>query len=120
MFNPPHSSHFAGVRERQIGTIRRVLDAILLELGKHQLTNELLITLLAEVSAIVNAQPITAISSDPDDPCPKTCICVDNGEEANIKLINSGYTGGKNTYKICRFGQNGISVNGILRLVILF
>ena len=29
-FNPPHASHFGGVWERQRGTIRRVLDAMLL------------------------------------------------------------------------------------------
>ena len=54
-FKPPHASHFGGVWERQIGTIHRLLDAMLLELGKPQLTHELLVTLLAEVSAIVNA-----------------------------------------------------------------
>ena len=68
--NPPHASHFGGVWERQIGTIRRALDAMLLELGKPQLTHELLVTLLAEVSAIVNARPIATISSDIDDPQP--------------------------------------------------
>ena len=68
--NPPHASHFGGVWERQIGTIHRVLDAMLLELGKPQLTHELLVTLLAEVSAVVNARPIAAIPSDVDDPQP--------------------------------------------------
>jgi hypothetical protein len=66
LFNPPHSSHFGGVWERQIGTVRRVLDGMLLELGKHQLTHGLLITLLAEVSAIVKARPIAIIPTDTD------------------------------------------------------
>ena len=70
MFNPPHASHFGGSWERQIGTIRRVLDAMLLELGPRQLTHELLVTLLTEVSAIVNARPIAAIPSDIDEPQP--------------------------------------------------
>lgn len=69
-FNPPHASHFGGVWERQIGTIRRVLDAMLLELGNPQLTHELLVTLLAEVSAIVNARPIATVPSDVEDPQP--------------------------------------------------
>ena len=69
LLNSPHSSRFGGVWERQIiAAICRVLDAILLELGKHQPTNELLVTLLAEVSATVNARPITPISSDANDP----------------------------------------------------
>lgn len=51
-------------------TIRRVLDAMFAELGRTQLTHELLITLMAEVVAIVNARPISALPSDPDDPRP--------------------------------------------------
>ena len=69
-FNPPHASHFGGVWERQINTIRRVLDAMFAELGKTQLTHELLVTLMAEVTAIVNARPISALPSDTDDPQP--------------------------------------------------
>lgn len=53
--NPPHASHFGGVWERQIYTIRRVLDGMFVELGKTQLTDELLVTLMAEVTGIVNA-----------------------------------------------------------------
>ena len=64
-FNPPHASHFGGVWERQINTIRRVLDAMFAELGKTQLTHKLLVTLMAEVVAIVNARPISALPSDP-------------------------------------------------------
>lgn len=69
-FSPPHASHFGGVWERQILTIRRVLDAMFVELGREQLTHELLVTLMAEVTAIVNARPIAAIPSDTDDPLP--------------------------------------------------
>ena len=43
---------------------------MLLELGKPQLTHELLVTLLAEVSAIVNARPIATVSSDVEEPQP--------------------------------------------------
>ena len=72
LFNPPHASHFGGVWERQIGTIRRVLDAMLLEIGAQRLTHELLTTLMAEVTAIVNARPIATIPSDDDEPQPLT------------------------------------------------
>ena len=71
-FNPPHASHFGGVWERQIGTIRRVLDAMLLNIGSSQLDDELLSTLMAEASSIVNSRPITTISSDVDQPTPLT------------------------------------------------
>ena len=70
IFIPPHTSHFGGAWERQIGTIRRVLEAMFAELGSHQLTHELLVTLMAEVTAIVNARPISAIPTDADEPQP--------------------------------------------------
>ena len=70
IFNPPHASHFGGAWERQIGTIRRVLGAMFAKLGSHQLTHELLVTLMAEVTAIVNARPISAIPTDADEPQP--------------------------------------------------
>ena len=69
-FNPPYSSHFGGVWERQIRTIRSVLDAILAENSNVNLTHELLSTFMAEVTAIVNARPIAALPSDVDDPQP--------------------------------------------------
>ena len=69
-FNPPHASHFGGVWERQINTIRHVLDAMFTELGQSQLTHELLVTLMAEVVAIVNARLIAALPSNTDDPQP--------------------------------------------------
>jgi len=40
------------------------------ELGSHQLTHELLVTLMAEVTAIVNARPIALVSTDVDEPQP--------------------------------------------------
>lgn len=72
ILNPTHTSHFGGVWERQIGTIRRVLDAVLLEIGCPQLSHELLVTLMAEVTGIVNGRPITLIPSDVDEPHPLT------------------------------------------------
>ncbi len=66
IFNPPHASCFGGVWERQIGTIRRVLDVVIAKLGPRQLTHDLLVTLMAEASAIVNARPIAALPTDPD------------------------------------------------------
>ena len=52
IFNPPHASHYGGVWERQIGTIRHILNDMLLELGARQLTHELLVTTMSEVAAI--------------------------------------------------------------------
>lgn len=75
IFNAPHSSHMGGVWERMIGVSRRILESMLL--NTHNLTHDVLITLMAEVSAIINARPIVAVSSDPDSPevlCPSALL----------------------------------------------
>jgi len=67
-FNPPHASHMAGSWERMIGVSRRILDAILLQHGNAKLTHEVLVTFMSEVTAIVNARPLTTVSTDPEHP----------------------------------------------------
>lgn len=67
LFNP-HSSHVGGVWERMIGMARRILDNMLLQAGRVQLTHEILTTFLAEVTAIINAHPLIPVSSDPEHP----------------------------------------------------
>ena len=58
VFNPPSASHFGGVFERQIGSIRKVLSGLLLE-QRSSLSDECLPTLLYEVSAIINCRPLS-------------------------------------------------------------
>ena len=67
-FNPPHASHMGGPWERMIGTIRRILDSMLLDTHGARLTHEVLSTLMAEVCAIVNSRPIVPVSSDVESP----------------------------------------------------
>lgn len=67
-FNPPHASHMGGSWERMIGVTRKILDAMLLEHRNAKLTHEILVTLMAEVTAIVNARPLTEVSTDPENP----------------------------------------------------
>lgn len=57
-----------GVWERMIGVTRRILDCMFLQTGRTQLTHEVLCTLMAEVSAIINARPLIPVSSDPFSP----------------------------------------------------
>jgi hypothetical protein len=66
IFNAPHSSHMGGVWERMIGISRRILESMLCNV--HNLTHDVLATLMAEVSAIINARPIVPVSTDPDCP----------------------------------------------------
>ncbi|XP_057209258.1 uncharacterized protein LOC130566061 isoform X1 [Triplophysa rosa] len=67
-FNPPHASHMGGAWERMIGVTRRILDGMLLQMYHNHLTHEVLCTLMAEVSAIINARPLVPVSSDPCSP----------------------------------------------------
>lgn len=83
IFNPPRASHFGGVWERMIGTIRRVLNSMLSE-HKTDLSHDILCTFMAEVSAIVNARPLVAVSSDPDVP-----FILSPNQLLTQKLLNS-------------------------------
>ena len=65
IFNPPAGSHHGGVWERCIRTTRKVMKALLKE---QPLDDEGLLTLMAEVEAIINGRPITKVSDDPRDP----------------------------------------------------
>ncbi|TWW74375.1 hypothetical protein D4764_14G0003760 [Takifugu flavidus] len=67
-FNAPHSSHMGGAWERLIGVSRRILDGLLIKDGHTRLTHEVLSTLMAEVMAIMNAQPLVPISYDAEIP----------------------------------------------------
>ena len=72
IFNPPHASHFGGVWERKIQSIKRVLDSCVLELGPRTLSRDEMHTLFQEAASIVNKTPLTGISAHPDDPLPIT------------------------------------------------
>nr|XP_049576325.1 uncharacterized protein LOC125968877 [Syngnathus scovelli] len=63
-FNAPHSSHMGGVWERMIGLARNILDGLLSKGPTTRLTHEVLVTLMAEVVAIMNARPLVPVSTD--------------------------------------------------------
>lgn len=70
--NPPHASHFGGVWERKIGSIRRILEACILEISPRKLSRDELHTFLQEAVAIINNTPMWEISNDVNDPYPLT------------------------------------------------
>eukprot|EP00096_Caligus_rogercresseyi_P015142 TRINITY_DN7584_c0_g1_i1.p1 TRINITY_DN7584_c0_g1~~TRINITY_DN7584_c0_g1_i1.p1 ORF type:complete len:574 (+),score=14.54 TRINITY_DN7584_c0_g1_i1:174-1724(+) len=72
ILNPPHASHFGGVWERKIGSVRRILEGAILKTGPKQLNRDELHTLFMEAMAIVNATPLWEVSADPNDPAPIT------------------------------------------------
>ena len=74
LFNPLHASHTGVAWERMIGVARRVLEAMLADVSPKHLTHEVLTTLMAEVSAIVNGRPLVPVSNDPEVLTPATLL----------------------------------------------
>ena len=64
-FSPPSAPHFGGVWERLVQSTKRTLYVIL---GDQTTTDEILITVVAEVEAILNGRPLTHVSVDPQEP----------------------------------------------------
>ena len=72
-FNPPAAPHFGGSWEREIRSIKKVLNALCFEFeGKIRMTDEILSTFMCEVENILNNRPLTSLSDDPSDPEPLT------------------------------------------------
>ncbi|XP_071498147.1 uncharacterized protein [Diadema antillarum] len=70
--NVPHASHMGGVWERQIQTVRRVLEPLMKSAGS-QLDDEAFRTFMTEAEAIINSRPLTTSGlSDHETPEPLT------------------------------------------------
>ncbi len=63
-FNPPTGSHFGGIWERLIRSVRKILSSILRE---QSLDEEGLYTLFCEFESILNNRPISRASMDIND-----------------------------------------------------
>ena len=68
-YNPPTASHMGGAWERLIRSIRHVLKAVL---DEQRITDESLVTAIAEVEKILNDRPLTSVENQPDDLRPLT------------------------------------------------
>ncbi|KAK3737865.1 hypothetical protein QZH41_007295, partial [Actinostola sp. cb2023] len=104
IFNPPHASHFGGVWERQIRTIRSILDAMLTQIGSSQLTHELLSTLMAEQRSVLSLLPLETSSQ-------KICTREGDGEESNTWQTSFGPDGNESTYRTYNDVRNGKNSN---------
>ena len=72
-FNPPSAPHHGGCWEREIRSLKKVLNALCSEFsGKLKMTDELLLTFMCEVENILNNRPLTSLTDDPSDPEPLT------------------------------------------------
>ncbi|XP_038077334.1 uncharacterized protein LOC119745182 [Patiria miniata] len=65
-FNPPAGSHFGGIWERLIRSVRKILYSLMREQNVH-LSDEALQTLLCEVEAVMNGRPLTECPNSPND-----------------------------------------------------
>ena len=63
-FNPPAAPHFGGVWERLVKSAKRALKAIV---GNQRVTDETLLTFMAEAESLMNGRPLTHVSSDCND-----------------------------------------------------
>ena len=70
--NPPGASHFGGVYERKIGSVRRILESFFAKHSNQCLSRDEMNTLLQEAVSIINATPLYGITDDPNDPYPIT------------------------------------------------
>eukprot|EP00117_Sycon_ciliatum_P044560 scpid87342/ scgid32128/ len=64
VFNPPAAPWFGGFYERLVGCVKSPLKKVL---GKTMLKPDELRTVLAEIEAVVNARPLTKVSTDVSD-----------------------------------------------------
>ena len=63
-FSPPASPHFGGSWERLVRSAKRALYAVI---GDRAVTDEMLLTVMAEVEGLLNSRPLTHVSTDPND-----------------------------------------------------
>ncbi|KAG1656803.1 Hydroxysteroid dehydrogenase-like protein 2 [Nymphon striatum] len=63
---PPYSSHFGGVYERQIRTVRQVLQSMLFD-QQFKVTDDVMNTFFCQVEAIVNTRPISPLHNRSND-----------------------------------------------------
>ena len=69
VFLPPAAPHMGGSWERLVATVKRALRVVL---GNQCVSEDVLLTALAEVEFMVNGRPLTYVSSDPQDEEPLT------------------------------------------------
>jgi len=63
-FNPPAASHFGGIWEAAVKSVKHHLQRVL---GDTMLTYEEMSTLLAQIEACLNSRPLQALNDDPEN-----------------------------------------------------
>ena len=134
-FSPPSAPHFGGVWERVVQSAKRALKIILQD---QTVTDEVLSTVLSEVTSILNGRILTSVSADPQDPAPltpnhfllgvpilmyrraqrtpSTQFHGDGGFRPNTSSTNSGNAGSENMSLPWWKGKNGSPIKETCRL----
>lgn len=68
-FNPPYASHFGGIFEAAVKSMKTHLYRVI---GQLTLTHDEFNTLLCQIEAVLNSRPLCTQSNDPSDPLPLT------------------------------------------------
>lgn len=68
-FNPPYASHFGGIFEAAVKSMKTHLFRVI---GQLTLSYDEFNTLLCQIEAVLNSRPLFAQSNDPADPLPIT------------------------------------------------
>lgn len=90
VFHPPTASHMGGVWERQIRSIRKILDSII---GAQRLDDDRLQTLFCEVEATLNSRPLTAapgVATEPEALTPDHLLRVGAGIHLPLDDLSPG------------------------------
>lgn len=64
VFNPPTGSHHGGPWERLIKSVCKVFNSTM---RSQNLDKKCFHTILSEIETIINGQPLTKVSTDPND-----------------------------------------------------
>lgn len=68
-FSPPAAPHLGGILERLVQSRKRAMKTIL---NERAVSDKVLVTVFAEVPALLNGRPLTHVSTDPHDANPLT------------------------------------------------
>ncbi|XP_074099028.1 uncharacterized protein LOC141527441 [Cotesia typhae] len=84
-FNPPGAPHMGGKWEAAVKSVKRHIQS---SISETKFTFEDFSTLLAQVEAVLNSRPLSALSDDPEDLSALTPDCLKGGSEESYDTVH--------------------------------